>query len=115
MVYLSHRCQIVIKVCEDANKLSVDDATCTECDARLLNVAYRQEKNKLPNGLLKIVACIFCSSELSALVEKRYAAAARGRGRSRGGRGRGRGRGGRGRGRGSKAKDKMSQLAAYFV
>ena len=50
---LSFRCQIVIKVCEDANKLSVDDSTCPECDARLLNVAYREvfdlksEKKKL--------------------------------------------------------------------
>lgn len=34
---------------------------------------------------------------------------------SRGGRGRGRGRGGRGRGRPKAPKDKMSQLAAYFV
>lgn len=34
---------------------------------------------------------------------------------SRGGRGRGRGRGGRGRGRPKAPKDRMSQLAAYFV
>jgi DNA topoisomerase-3 len=107
-----NKCAVVVKVCQDANKLSVDDATCDECDARLLRVEYRPEKNKLPDGLTKLTACIFCSSQLSSLVEKRYASAARGRGR-----GRSRGRGGRGRGRRGrgKPKDKMAQLAAYFV
>ena len=133
-----NRCQVVIKVCEDANKLAVDDSFCSECDARQLKIEYRpvsetqkksfififygsfnrcllfaQDKNKLPGGLTKTTGCIFCSAELSGLVEKRYAAAARNRGRG-GGRGRGRGRRGRGRGR-PKPKDKMAQLAAYFV
>jgi hypothetical protein len=35
------RCQVVIKVCEDANKLSVASSTCPECDARQINVEYR--------------------------------------------------------------------------
>lgn len=35
------RCQVVIKVFEDANKLSVADSTCPECDARQLQVEYR--------------------------------------------------------------------------
>lgn len=36
-----NRCQVVIKICEDANKLAVDDSVCLECDARLLKVEYR--------------------------------------------------------------------------
>ena len=60
----------------------------------------------------------FCDQELSQLVEKQHAVWMKKRntaGRGRGARGRGRGgRGGRGRGR-KAPKDKMSQLAAYFV
>ena len=53
------------------------------------------------------------------LVEKHHAVMMRRRAQP-GSRGRGRGRGGRGRGRGGRGgrkapKDKMSQLAAYFV
>nr|CAG4639781.1 EOG090X00WU [Daphnia pulex] len=36
-----NQCQVVIKVCEDANKLSVASSTCPECDARQINVEYR--------------------------------------------------------------------------
>lgn len=68
-----------------------------------------QEKNKLPDGQTKSTACIFCSPELSGLVEKRYASNARNKSRRSRGRGRGRGRGR------AKPKDKMAQLAAYFV
>ena len=59
--------------------------------------------------------CIYCNPELNALVEKSHAVMLRRR--PAGGRGRGRGRGGRGRGGGGRKapKDKMAQLAAYFV
>ena len=64
---------------------------------------------------MSVEGCIYCNLELNSLVEKSHAVllkARRGGGGGRGGRGRGRG----GRGRGRKApKDKMSQLAAYFV
>lgn len=124
----------MIKVCENANKLSIDDSTCPECFSRLLKVEYRpvilfysiwlhlyliycflilcliQENTKFVDGESKKIGCIFCSSDFSGLVEKRFASAARrGRGVRARGRGRGRGRGRRG------PKDKMAQLAAYFV
>ena len=105
---------------ENAQKVSVSTECCSECDAQLMKVEYKEGKSKLNDEKLEAVGCIFCDQELSQLVEKHHAVlmkrraqgGSRGRG---GGRGRGRGRGGRG-GRGSKApKDKMSQLAAYFV
>ena len=124
---------MVIKVCEDANKLSVASSTCPECDARQINVEYRpvkislisviinqlaslqykfhpfQEKNKLANGLTKVKdACIFCSPELSELVEKRYASHAKSK------RGGGRGRG-RGRGRGSQGVSRQIQMLQNAV
>ena len=76
-------------------------------------VEYKEGKSKLPNERLSKEGCIYCDPDLNALVEKSQAVMMRAR---RGG-GRGRGRGGRGRGgRGRRApKDKMSQLAAYFV
>lgn len=65
-----------------------------------------KDKTKFSNGATKMVTCIFCSVELSGLVEKRYASfSKRTRGRARG----------RGRVRRAKPKDKMAQLAAYFV
>ena len=39
--FFSFSCQVVIKICEDANKLSVDESTCAECDARQIVVEYR--------------------------------------------------------------------------
>ena len=69
-----------------------------------------QDNTKFVDGETKKIGCVFCSSDFSGLVEKRFASAAR---RGRGGRSRGRGRG-RGRGRRG-PKDKMAQLAAYFV
>jgi len=85
-------------------------------------VEYREGKSKLSGEKTSAEGCIYCNNELNQLVEKSHAvllkarrgggAGGRGGSRSRGG-GRGRGRGGRG---GRKApKDKMSQLAAYFV
>ena len=56
--------------------------------------------------------CIYCDPDLNQLVEKSQAVLMKAK---RVGAGRGRGRG-RGRGKGRKApKDKMAQLAAYFV
>ncbi len=74
-----------------------------------------QNKTPLEGGATEHVGCMFCDPIFKALVEMKHASARRNpRGRSggRGRGGRGRGRGGRGRG---KPKDKMAQLAAYFV
>ena len=79
---------------------------------------YLQNKTPLENGETDHTGCMFCDPKLKTLVEMKHAVFRRsgrggGRGRPSGGRGRGRGRpGGRGRG---KPKDKMAQLASYFV
>ena len=74
-----------------------------------------QGKTPLEDGETEHTGCVFCDPLFKTLVERHHAVMQRrsggGRGRGRGGRGRGR-RGGRGRG---KPKDKMAQLAAYFV
>ena len=76
-----------------------------------------QNKTPLEGGATEHSGCMFCDPIFSSLVEVKHASARRNRApRGRGG---GRGRGGRGRGRGGKGrgkpKDKMAQLAAYFV
>ena len=72
-----------------------------------------QNKSPLAGGETEHSGCVFCDAVLRPLVQMKHARFRRNNpGRSRGGRGRG--RGGRGGGRG-KPKDKMSQLAAYFV
>lgn len=60
-----------------------------------------------------MTGCIFCSESFSKLVEKHKAVANRPVGRPN----KPGGKGGRGRGRGKprQPKDKMAQLAAYFV
>lgn len=69
-----------------------------------------QEKSKLPNEAAEMSGCVFCAPQFSALVEKHRAVASKPVTA-------GRGRGGRGRSRGKprQPKDKMAQLAAYFV
>jgi len=115
-------CEVIVMLFENAQKVSViKEEACGECEAQLMKVEYKEGKSKLNDDKLEAQGCIFCDQELSQLVEKHQAVMMRRRaqpGGGRGGRGRGgRGRGGRGRGgRGRKApKDKMSQLAAYFV
>ena len=111
--------QFVVRLFDDAAKVTVlNEENCPECDAQLMKVEYKEGKSKLADDKLEKEGCIFCDNELSQLVEKQHAVFMRKRntaGRGRGARGRGRGgRGGRGRGR-KAPKDKMSQLAAYFV
>ena len=113
-----NKCDIIVRLFEDAAKVTVmNEDNCPECDAQLMKVEYKEGKSKLADDKLEKEGCIFCDQELSQLVEKQHAVFMRKRNTaSRGRGGRGRGRGGRGRGRGRKApKDKMSQLAAYFV
>ena len=111
-----NRCDVIVRLFDDAAKVSVLEEKCPECDAQNLKVEYKEGKSRLPSGEDQAQGCIYCDENLNSLVEKSHAMFKRAvrRGGGRGGRG-GRGRG-RGRGRGGKApKDKMSQLAAYFV
>lgn len=86
---------------------------------------YKSDQTKFKDGADEKTGCLFCNSAFIPLVEKHRAVSTRPvQVSSRGGRG-GRGgatvavstRGGSaGRGRGGRApKDKMAQLAAYFV
>lgn len=104
-----NRCDVIIHLFEDAAKVSVEDSVC-ECGAQNVSVEYKQEKSKLPGEATEMTGCVFCSSQFSSLVEKHRAVASRPAGA-------GRGRGGRGKSRGKPRppKDKMAQLAAYFV
>lgn len=85
-----------------------------------MTVAYKPDETRFKDGSEEKVGCVFCSASFVPLVEKHRAVATRPV-RGSGGRGRGRGRGGRGRGsaattgRPRAPKDKMAQLAAYFV
>jgi len=113
------KCDVIVMLFENAEKVSVlNEEACSECDAQLMKVEYKEGKSKLSDDKLEATGCIFCDQELSQLVEKHHAVFMKRRNLQQGGgRGRGRGRGGgRGGRRGRKApKDKMSQLAAYFV
>jgi len=106
-----------------------------------VNVVYKSDKSKFKDGSEEKSGCIFCSTDFSHLVEKHRAVASRpvrSGGGSRGGKvgrggggvggpagaaggavtaggGPGPGGGGRGGRGGRQPKDKMAQLAAYFV
>ncbi len=114
-----NRCDVIVRLFEDAAKVTVlADQSCSECDAQALRVEYKEGKSKLADEKITAEGCIFCEANLSALVEKHHAVFMRRRqGAGGGGSAAARGKGKRGgRGRGRKApKDKMSQLAAYFV
>lgn len=84
----------------------------------MVNVTYKSEKTKFKDGSEEKTGCIFCSPDFSHLVEKHRAIVSRPaivnvRGRGRGGGPGGKSRGTRGRAK--QPKDKMAQLAAYFV
>ncbi|KAJ8922656.1 hypothetical protein NQ315_007688 [Exocentrus adspersus] len=108
-----NRCDTIINLFEDAQKITVLEEVC-DCGSQILAVEYKQEKSKLPNGATEMKGCVFCSNDFTKLVDRpKVAVVSRPRpfrGGKTGGRG-GRGRGGRGR----QPKDKMAQLAAYFV
>ncbi|XP_063228567.1 DNA topoisomerase 3-beta-1 [Bacillus rossius redtenbacheri] len=105
-----NRCDVIIHLLEDAQRVAVEEGTCT-CGAQTLAAEYRQEKSRLPDGATEASGCVFCSPVFAPLVEKQRAVT-----RPPGSRAP-RGRGGRGRSRGKPKppKDKMAQLAAYFV
>lgn len=71
---------------------------------------FSQDKSKLPNEATEMSGCVFCTAAFAALVEKHRAVASkpvmtRGRGHVKS----------RNRGKPKPPKDKMAQLAAYFV
>lgn len=109
-----NKCNLVVHVFEDAFRVSATDQGC-ECGTTLLNVDFNRTKSPLPNDKTQHLGCLFCDPLLAPLVKMSHAASRHPM--YRGGRGRGgrRGRGSRrGKGRG-RPKDKMSQLASYFV
>ena len=75
-------------------------------------VLLLQDRTKLPDEATEMTGCIFCSPEFTPLVEKDRAIAHRSIKNTRPTRGRGKGKT---RGRPRPPKDKMAQLAAYFV
>lgn len=104
------RCDIIIHVFENASKISVQDDIC-DCGAQMVSIEYKEDKTKLPNDQTEMTGCVFCSLEFGNLVEKHKAIFNRRRGnysanpnpRAKG------------RRKPRPPKDKMSQLAAYFV
>lgn len=109
-----NRCNLVIHVFEDAFRVSATDQEC-ECGTTLLDIDFNRTKSPLPGEKTQYVGCLFCDPLLAPLVKMSHAASKHPM--YRGGRGRGgrRGRGSRrGKGRG-RPKDKMSQLASYFL
>ncbi|CAN8022259.1 unnamed protein product [Ixodes persulcatus] len=111
-----NRCDVIVQLCEDARKVSVEDEQCEECGSQVISVEYKLEKTKLPGAQTEAAGCIFCDVTLSCLVERHQALRPRNNYRRTGGAGGPGGARGRGRGRRrGKPKDKMAQLAAYFV
>ncbi|XP_047004194.1 DNA topoisomerase 3-beta-1 [Schistocerca americana] len=105
-----NKCDVIIHLFEDAHKVLVEDAVC-ECGAQLISVEYKPEKTRLPGEATEMTGCVFCSPHFTALVEKHRAVS-----RPAGSRApRGRGGKGKSRGRPRAPRDKMAQLAAYFV
>lgn len=116
-----NKCNVVVNILENAHKVTVTENACEDCQSAILEVQFKN-KSPLSNEAMDHTGCIFCDPLLVPLLEMKFAKNARPMNRfggdrgGRGGRGRGGGggRGGRGRGRG-KPKDKMAQLASYFV
>ncbi|XP_055640990.1 DNA topoisomerase 3-beta [Toxorhynchites rutilus septentrionalis] len=109
-------CDVIINCFDDAIKVNVEAESCDECGAQQVTAIYKAEKTPFKNEVTEKKGCIFCFSDFIPLVEKHKAVEMR---RGQNGRGRGRsvrGRGGKSsRGRNKPPKDKMAQLAAYFV
>lgn len=107
-------CDCIINCFDDALKVSVEDDTCS-CGSQLVTVLYKQEKTPFVDGDEKKTGCIFCFNDFMPLIEKHKAVENRRLNSSRGRSSRGRGKGRPNRGRPKPPKDKMAQLAAYFV
>lgn len=122
-------CDVIINIFNKASKVTVNDKQkCTECQAQLVTVVYKADSTRFKDNSEEKTGCLFCSADFIPLVEKHRAVATRPvmEKSTRGGRGRGAPVGGNGGitrgaaasgrgGRGKQPKDKMAQLAAYFV
>lgn len=105
-----NRCDVIINIFKDATKVTVNE-NCCDCGAQHLTVVYKSEKTRFKDGSEEKTGCIFCSPEFTSLVEKHRVIAVTAQPTTRG-----RGRGGKSnRGRPKQPKDKMAQLASYFV
>ncbi|KAG7304724.1 DNA topoisomerase 3-beta-1 [Plutella xylostella] len=107
-----NRCDVIINIFEDASRVTVSETQCNECSAQLVTAEYRAERTRLPGAITEMTACLFCDPAFIALVEKHRAVASRAsapRGGARGGRARA------AKHKNKQPKDKMAQLAAYFV
>jgi len=98
----------------------ITESCCEDCGAQQVNVVYKSEKTRFKDGSEEKTGCIFCLPDFVPLVEKHRAVASRPATINKGRGVRGGARGGRGavggNSRGRRApKDKMAQLAAYFV
>lgn len=106
-------CDIIINVFEDAQKVLVEKTECDECGSQLLSVLYKPEKSKFKNAS-ELTGCIFCSQSFTHLVKKHFAV--KSKSVVTAGKVRISNRvGNRMRRKPRQPKDKMSQLAAYFV
>ncbi|KAK6626129.1 DNA topoisomerase 3-beta-1 [Polyplax serrata] len=105
-----NRCDVIIHLFEDAYKISVEEGVCN-CGSQLIKVEYKQEKSKLPDEATEMTGCVFCCPSFTSLVEKHRAITVRPQ-TNRASRGRVKGKG---KGRSKPPKDKMQQLADYFV
>lgn len=121
-------CDVLINIFNKASKVTVNEGKkCTECQAQLVTVVYKADQTKFKDNAEEKTGCLFCCAEFIPLVEKHRAIIQRAAptNSTRGGRGGGAaGNGGPTRGggsagnrgnRGRPPKDKMAQLAAYFV
>ncbi|XP_003738127.1 DNA topoisomerase 3-beta-1 [Galendromus occidentalis] len=107
-----HRCDVMVSCFEHASRVTVEEEKCESCDSQVVTVEYKSlERTKLSNALQEQTGCVFCDPLLTPLVEKKIAlkpriirnrparpAGAKGKPKKK-----------------PKPKDKMAQLAAYFV
>lgn len=108
-------CDVIINCFDDAVKVNVEGDSCEECGAQKVTAIYKAEKTPFKDDVTDKKGCLFCFPDFCQLVEKNKAIEMR-RGHSGRGRGSLRGRGSKSnKGRNKPPKDKMAQLAAYFV
>ncbi|KAK7576755.1 hypothetical protein V9T40_013041 [Parthenolecanium corni] len=110
---LCNRCDIIMPVFDDAQKVVVDKKAC-KCGAQLIKVEYKEEKTKLPGDRVEMTECMFCHPGLSNLVKQQHAVSSKPAFHHHGGRGPKNRRNVK-KNKAKQPKDKMSQLAAYFV
>lgn len=107
-----NKCDVIFHLFEDAHKITVEESKECDCGAQLLKIEYKEERTRLPRDLIEMTGCLFCCEEFGYLVEKFRAQASKPVFNSRQGRGKAKHKG---KGKPKPPKDKMAQLASYFV